>query len=62
MSKKKKEKIDWRILCVGLVCLTILEMYALSQGINGVLLLIVLSIIAGVVGITITSPIRIKHK
>ena len=48
-----KKKIDWRIVCTGLICLTGLEVYALSQGINGTLLSLVLIVIAGVIGITI---------
>lgn len=48
-----KNKIDWRIVCVGLVCITGLEVYALSQGINGTLLSIVIAVIAGTIGITL---------
>lgn len=55
-----KKKIDWRIVCVGLVCITALEIYAISQGFNGTLLKIVLIIIAGVIGLTIPNPIKIK--
>jgi len=54
------EKIDWKVVCVGLVCITALEIYALSQGINGTLLKIVLIIIAGVIGVTIPNPIKVK--
>jgi hypothetical protein len=54
--KTKKQKIDWRIVCVGLLCLTALEIVALSNGINGTLLKIVLIAIAGVIGITIPNP------
>jgi hypothetical protein len=57
-KKKKKEKIDWRILCTALVCLTILELYAISQGIDGVIFGIVLMIIAGIVGIIIPNPLK----
>ena len=49
----KKKSIDWRIVCTGLICLTGLEIFALSQGRNGTLLKIVLIVIAGVIGITI---------
>lgn len=55
-----KKKIDWRIVCTGLVCLTGLEVFALYQGINGTLLKIVLIVIAGVIGITIPNPIKTK--
>ena len=52
MSKKK---VDWKIVCFGLACLTILELYALSKGINGWRLSIVIAIIAGVIGYTIPN-------
>ncbi len=58
--KDKKKRIDWKIICTGLVCLTALECYAISQGFNGTLLKIVLVIIAGVIGVTIPNPIKIK--
>ncbi len=48
-----KKKIDWRIVCTGLICLTVLELYALSKGINGLKLTIILIVIAAVIGITI---------
>ena len=51
-----KKKIDWRIICTGLVCLTGLECFALSQGINGTVLKLVLIAIAGVIGISIPTP------
>ena len=47
-----KKKIDWKIMCTGLVCITGLEVYALSQGINGTLLTIVIAVLAGVMGLT----------
>ena len=55
------EKIDWRIVCTGLACITALEIYALSMGINGTLLKAVLIAIASVVGITIPLDKLIKH-
>ena len=57
---KSKEKIDWRIICMAIVCITVIEMYALSMGINGVLLTIVIGIIAGMAGYILPSPIKIK--
>ena len=57
------KKIDWRIVCTGLVCLTALEVFALSMGMNGTLLKIVLIAIAGVIGITIPlDKLNIKIK
>lgn len=58
--KKKKTKIDWRVICVGLICITVLEMYALSIGINGTLLKTVLMAIAVTIGITLPNPIGKK--
>jgi len=55
-----KNKIDWRIVVTGLVCITALEIYALSQGINGVVLTAVIAVIAAAVGITIPNPIKSK--
>ena len=48
-----KQKVDWRIICTGLVCLTILEGYALALGYNGTLLKGVLIIMALVMGLTL---------
>ena len=55
-----KQKIDFRVVCVGLVCLTALELYALSQGINGTLLKLVLIAIAATIGIAIPTPQILK--
>jgi len=57
----KKKQIDWRIVVTGLACLTVLECFAMSMGINGTLLKIVLIVIAGVIGVTIPQPKFIKH-
>ncbi len=48
-----KQEINWRIVAVGLVCITALEMVALQKGINGVLLTTVIAIIAGAIGVTL---------
>ena len=53
-----KKKIDWRIVCTGILALTILEVYALSQGINGVLLSTIILIIGLAIGITIENPLK----
>ena len=55
---KKKSKIDWRVLCTGLICLTILECFAMSQGMNGWLLRLIVIVIAGTIGITIENPFK----
>ncbi len=53
---KKKQKTDWRVILGGMACITILELYALSQGINGVALTAVIAVIAAFVGLKIETP------
>ena len=38
------------VVMTAIICLTILEIYALSQGVNGMLLTTVTAIIAGLAG------------
>ena len=45
-----KKKIDWRITCIALVCITFLETIAILQGIDGVLFGLALVAIAGIAG------------
>ena len=56
----KENKMDWRIVVVGMLCLTALEMVALFMGINGVLLTIVLALIAGAIGLTLPQ-VKMKN-
>lgn len=44
------------VIITGLICITVLEMFALSKGINGVLLTTVIAIIAAAVGVTLPTP------
>lgn len=53
----KEPKTDWRVLCVGIVALTAMEIVALSKGINGVLLTTVIGIVALAIGVSIKNPI-----
>ena len=48
-----KEKIDWKVIIVGIIALTILEIYALYLGYNGTLLKIVMTVIGLSIGVTI---------
>ena len=48
-------KIDWRVVCVGIVCIAGLMAYALHLGFNGTLLCVVVAIIAGAIGVAIPS-------
>ena len=58
MTKKNIPKVDWKVVCVGLVCISAIECFALANGINGTLLSIVLGIIALAIGIVIPNPIK----
>ena len=49
------KNIDWKIVIAGLVCITALEIVALMQGIDGVILTSVVGILALVVGVAIPS-------
>ena len=51
-----ENKIDWKIVCTGILALTTLEIYALSRGINGWILGIVMTIIGLAIGVTIPTP------
>ena len=53
-----KQKVDWKVLAIGMVCLTIAELYALSQGINGTIFSLFLVIVGGVIGVTIPNPLK----
>jgi hypothetical protein len=44
------------IIITGLICLTLLEMFALYNGIDGTLFTAVIAIIAAAIGITIPKP------
>ncbi len=55
-----KEKIDPRIIITGIICITILEAFALYKGINGVLLTTVIGLIAMAIGVAIPKNKIIK--
>lgn len=56
----KKQKIDWRLGAIAIVCLTILEIFAMSYGINGTMRSIIFALIALIVGVTIPTPSILK--
>ena len=56
----KKKEMDWRIVVVGLICLTVIELFALSRGINGTMLSIVIAIVAAAIGVAIPNPFAKK--
>jgi len=51
MAKKTKKKVDWKVSCIAILCLTALELAAMYYGINGTMRTIIVSIIAFIVGI-----------
>lgn len=53
-----KEKINWKVVVTGIVALTVLEIYALSQGINGLLLATIIAMIGLAIGVTIPNPLK----
>ncbi len=51
--KIKKHKIDWRIAVAAILGLSIIECFAMANGINGTFRMTVTAIIAGLAGFTI---------
>ncbi len=45
-----KRKIKTKVLITGLICITLLEGFALYQGIDGILFSVVIAAIAGICG------------
>ena len=62
MVKRKKNKIDWRIVVMAMGCITVLEIYALYSGINGVLLSATLATLATMAGVAIPTPKFMRRK
>ncbi len=56
----KKKSVNWKVVCTGLICITGLGAYAISQGINGTVFTIVVAIIAGAIGISVENPFKVK--
>ena len=57
----KKTKVDWRIVCTGIIALTALEITALLLGYNGAILSIVIAVIGLAIGVTIPLDKFVKH-
>jgi len=54
------KQIHWSISIVAIICLTIIEIFAMYHGINGTMRSIIFAIIAGIVGLTIPLDKFIK--
>ncbi len=57
---RKKEQLDWRIVCTAIGVLGIYGIYAASQGINGHLMSLIVGLIALIVGVKIPDFIKSK--
>lgn len=56
----KKKQVDWRVICIGMICMTAAEITALMLGYNGTMLKSFLIIISLAIGITIPLDKFIK--
>lgn len=52
-----KKKVDWRIVCIGMICLTSYGIYAASQGINGTVMAVIIGVLALAMGVAIDKNI-----
>ena len=52
------KEIDWKVVCIGIVCLTGYGIYAASQGIDGKVMTAIIAIIALAIGVAIPNPIK----
>jgi hypothetical protein len=57
-AEEPKKGIDWRIVVSGILAITIIECFALCNGIDGIVLTTVVGIIALAIGVTIPNPIK----
>jgi len=51
-----KIKINKNIVITGIIAITVIELYALSQGINGVMMATCIAIIAAAIGVIVPTP------
>lgn len=52
-----KEK-PWPVLCTAIVAIVVIELYALSQHVNGVMLATAIAAIAGIAGFKVRDIIK----
>lgn len=57
-----KQVADTRVMMLGILCITVLELYALSQGMNGTLFALVVGLIAASIGVVLPQPKFLKRK
>lgn len=58
--KRKKIK-DGKIVITGIICVTLLELFALYKGHDGMILTTVVALVAGLAGWTIPTPKFMKQ-
>jgi len=49
-------RVDPRVIMVGMICLTVLEIVALYNGINGTMFTMVVAAVAAAMGVLIPTP------
>ena len=47
--------INWKVIIIGIICLTTIEIFAILNGINGTLRTAIIAIIAAAIGVTIPT-------
>jgi len=52
-----KKKVDWRVVSIGMICLTGYGIYAASQGINGTVMAVIIGVLALAMGVAIDKSI-----
>ena len=52
--------MNTKVLMTAIICITIIEIFALMNGIDGALLTIVIAVIAAIVGVVIPTPKFLK--
>jgi len=55
-------KINWKLVAVGIVCLTIIQVCAMFNGINGTFRTLIVGLIAVAIGITLPLDKFIKSE
>ena len=56
MTILKQPQTDWKVICMGIGCITAMEIVALLKRLNGVLLTSVIGIVAIAIGVSIKNP------
>ena len=55
--RRTVKKLDWRIIITALICLTILEIFALMNDIDGAMFMAIVVIIAGIAGFEVKDKL-----